>query len=190
MAKEYEVLQFKAGNFQDNFGNTWCDMALKGVSEPVRIVVKDPTTIKDGDTLYGEIKEQTSKAGKTYLRFHREKPEDQQSFTPRGGSHKPSYQPRDDAGIKAQFAIKAAIQYQPDGATLKDVEEAAIAFFKMVDRVKNSEAVTDSAQGQTNPGTTKEFSNMEDAEFQSLVGSNISKSLDEGTPINMDDIPF
>lgn len=189
MSKEYEVLQFKIGDFQDNHGNTWCDMTLQGVSEPVRIVVKDPTKIKDGDKLYGEIKKQTSKAGKDYLRFYREtRPDDsQQGFGNRTGGAKPAWQPRDDSAIRAQWAIGQAVTIHMTHAPSKgftrsdEIEKTAKELFSMVDRVKGS-VVT----GSTNPGETKEFSTMDDGEFASLM----AKNLDEGTPINLEEIPF
>ena len=54
------------------------------------------------------------------------------------GGGKPA-QPRADAAIKAQFAIKAAIQYaatQGMGTSTEDVEGYAREFFLMVERVK------------------------------------------------------
>ncbi len=188
MAQEYTVTQFKIGDFQDNYGNTWCDMAIQGFGEPVRIVVKDPLSVKEGDTLYGEIKEMTSKAGKPYNRFYREQREDaqQQNF-----GTKKEWQPRDDAAIKAQFAIKAAIAYQPAGAPIKDVEEAAKSFYEMVNRVKGVSPQTEiptsgyeKAKATANTLRVNEEEDV-DAEYESLV-----KSAYNSDNIDLSEIPF
>ena len=71
MAQEYEVTWFQPTDFADNHNNYWCNVAFQGVSEPLKWVVKDPTKVKVGDKVFGEIKEQTSKAGKPYQRFYR-----------------------------------------------------------------------------------------------------------------------
>jgi hypothetical protein len=138
MPQEYEIIQFKKGDFQDNHGNFWCDMALRGVSEPVKIVVKDPTKYQDGDKIYGRITQETSKAGKSYQRFRRELAPDEN--TPSHGSR--SYTPRDDAAIRAQFSIKTAVELlkNPEAEVKEDIiEHWAKVFYKMIDRVKDSE---------------------------------------------------
>jgi hypothetical protein len=160
MAKEYKLTAFEKGDFQDTHGNFWCTAVLQGIGEPVKMVVKDPMKFEVGMELYGEVKTQKSKAGKDYLRFYRETPPEQQTFNRSAGGGKPSFQPRDDAGIKAQFAIKAAIQYHAESAPLTDIEEAAKAFYKMVDRVKESHTAS------TSPGETKEFSTEEDTQIE------------------------
>lgn len=71
MAQEYTITAFEKGDFQDNHGNYWCSMVVDGVGEPVKIVVKDPTKYEVGMKLFGDITEQTSKAGNAYLRFKR-----------------------------------------------------------------------------------------------------------------------
>lgn len=197
-AREYTVKEWKVWEdrdtegepLRDKFGNYKGSVTFEEYnSEPIDATFKEQPN--PGDKKYGSVEPYKTQQGKTRLKFRRaDRPLDnQQGFTPRGGGSKPSYQPRDDAGIKAQFAIKAAIQYQPDGATIKDIEEAAVAFFKMVDRVKGSDVVTDS-QGQTNPGTTKEFSNMNDQEFANSMAKNLDKGLPVTEEFNMEDIPF
>jgi hypothetical protein len=138
MPQEYEIIQFKKGDFQDNHGNFWCNVALRGLSEPVMIVVKDPTKYKDGDKIYGRITQETSKAGKSYQRFRREPRPDEN--TPSHGSR--SYTPRDDAAIRAQFSIKTAVELlkTPEANVAEDtIEHWAKVFYKMVDRVKDSD---------------------------------------------------
>lgn len=145
MAQEYEVLQFKKGDFQDNYGNYWCDMALKGVGEPVRIAVKDPTQFQDGMTLYGSVETKTSKAGKEYMKFKREEREDdpdQQSDKPKQSDE---YWEDKNSAIKAQFAIKVATEFLKNSEFISDdklfeaTEKYAKEIFAMVDRVKGSE---------------------------------------------------
>ena len=79
MPQDYHVLQFKRGTWKDNNDNFWCDMALTGISEPVRIAVKDPQQFHDDMELYGVIEDATSQAGKPYLKFTRKKKEDDKS---------------------------------------------------------------------------------------------------------------
>lgn len=205
-AQEYEVTQFKVGNFQDPHGNTWCDMVLGGITEPVRIVVKDPNSIKEGMTLYGRVTEQTSKAGKTYLRFKREQRPEGQNHGGQYSGGKREYQPRDDAAIRAQWAIGQAVQIEiaakKSGAIeLDKILEYATDFYVMVDRVKDSGTTVESPKAQGGSGyekakqvantlkarTTDEVVPMHsDAETESLIASYASQ--EHG--INMDDIPF
>lgn len=71
MAQEYEITTYEAGDFRDPHGNYWCTIGIPGYGEPIKIVLKDPTKTKVGDKIYGEVKEQTSKMGKPYLRFYK-----------------------------------------------------------------------------------------------------------------------
>jgi hypothetical protein len=177
--KEYSVLQFKKGDFKDNYGNYWCDMALQGVGEPVRIVVKDPLQFRDGMTLYGTIEEKTSQAGKPYLRFKRlEKPEAEQ--TSLGGSTKKEWQPRDDMAIRAQWAINGALTlystWNKERPEFDDIEKAAKQLFAMVDRVKdNGPKIVD---GMTSEQIASQFGKPDE----------VFNPGDE--PINLNDIPF
>lgn len=141
MSQDYKVLELKIGNFQDNYGNTWCDMVLEGVGEPVRIVLKDPTTVKAGDTLYGHIEQAISKANKAYNRFKKDQlPEnapDPQTPVTTHSAPAVDWDAKDRA-IRAQFAIKAAIAYGTPETPLADIEASAKAFYAMVDRVAGS----------------------------------------------------
>src|SRR5688500_11857837 len=159
MPQEYELTQFKVGDFKDANQNTWCDAVFQGMGEPVKWVVKDPNTITVGQKYYGTIKQRESQAGKTYLRFYREKKPDQQS----GGSGygKGTYQPRDDMAIRAQWAIGQAVSSQvalraATGTTMPalkfdEVEVAAKLLYAMVDRVKNTTVVTDTKPVENTP---------------------------------------
>lgn len=188
--QDYKVLQFKKGDFQDNHGNYWCDMALEGVSEPVRIVVKDPSKYADGMELYGEVKEQTSKAGKTYLRFFRGQKE-QQSFI------KKEWQPRDDSAIRAQWAIgQSVVLYNANnedslGPHMNVIEAQAKELYAMVDRVKGETPVKTLETPQTGYDKAKQvrkqldYDASDDPEFASMMAKGL-----EADDIKLDDIPF
>lgn len=171
MSKEYTVKQFHKGDFQDNHGNYWCTMVLDGVGEQVRIVVKDPLQYEDGMKLYGDITEQTSKAGKQYLRFKKaERPEQT--------NDKPSeeYWEHKNATIRAQWAIGQSMTKFPEGC----YEVSGADRITLLDNIK---------------AFAKELCNMVDEvtgedEQQEEVAKEVSESIDEGTPINLDDIPF
>lgn len=143
MSQEYNVKQFEKGDFQDNHGNYWCSMVLEGVGEPVRIVVKDPMQFESGMTLYGDISEETSKAGRQYLRFRRaERPEGERSPT----KDKPSeeYWEQKNATIRAQWAIGQAVQLHiavtaKGNEEAQSIKETAKELFAMVDEVSGSQ---------------------------------------------------
>jgi hypothetical protein len=187
LAQDYKLTSFEKSDFQDNFGNYWCNAAFEGVSEPVRWVVKDPASVEVGKVYYGEIKDATSKAGKAYLRFHREKKEDAQpshSETP-----KQEWQPRDDSHIRAQWAIgqavSALVALNTDGKLEYGVvEDIAKKLFAMVDRVKGSSESTDPKANT--PALTEKPS----ATGITAKTSDAVYDVPEGEPFSLDDIPF
>lgn len=128
-AQEYEITEFRKGDFQDNYGNTWCDMVLLGVGEPVRIVVKNPLDEQYtvGNKLYGEIKEVTSKAGKAYKRFYREeRPEQTQGF--HGSNSGKSYDSDGQAwGNAITNATNLVVNTLEPGKDLNDATELVLA---------------------------------------------------------------
>jgi hypothetical protein len=188
---EYEIIQFDKGDFKDQNGNYWCTMAVRGVSEPVRIVVKDPMheDFLEGKSLYGKITDETSKANKPYLRFRREKREDSQQDSLPVKSDKPSPEYWDDknAQIRAQWAIGRAVDMAvgwnagpPDeNAVFNTIESTAHKLFDMVDRVS----------GKENDDEAQEKLGQEIADKVGEVASEVADEIDE-KPINMDDIPF
>ena len=177
--REYELTAFDKGDFQDPNGNFWCSGALKGVSEPVKFVVKDPTKFNVGDMLYGEIIEATSKAGKPYKRFKRaKKPEDNHSFS--GG--KREWQPRDDMAIRAQWAIGQALSKFPENCYQATDEDRMTLLHNIEHFAKEIYAMVDNVKGSVVTGSQKES----EEEFASLVAS----AVDNGTEINLNDIPF
>lgn len=114
--QEFEIKNFQKGDFVDDHGNYWCSMALAGVSEPVRIVVKDPMQYRDGMTLYGHISDETSKAGKPYLRFRKDQRDEHQkpNQAPGEAGTPVSYEQRQDntqESIARSVALKAAVDF-------------------------------------------------------------------------------
>lgn len=196
MAQEYKLIQLKPGDFQDNHGNTWCDAAFEGVSEPVKWVVKDPRAYTEGESYYGEIKDMTSKAGKAYLRFYRQlKPEDEQQVF----SAHPHPSPRRDyvdhhEAIKAQWAIGQAVQLSIANGKLdlEAVEADAKQFYTMVDRIAGSAETPSVVSPAATSGydkfkaskPTAKSEKDEDAEIRSLLESNMNEALDPA------EIPF
>jgi hypothetical protein len=132
MAQDYEILDFKKGTFQDNYGNYWCDMALKGFGEPVRIAVKDPTEFHEGMSLYGVVEEKESKAGKSYYRFKREKKEETSaSSSPSNNWESPE---RQDSINRSVALNNANILFQ---STAADADEVLRIADKYYDWLKN-----------------------------------------------------
>jgi hypothetical protein len=203
MAQDYKVLQFKKGDFRDNNNNYWCDMALHGVGEPVRIVVKDPTQYHDGMELYGRVEEKTSQAGKQYLRFYREQKDDNQaSFTaststppaPSGQPVKKEWQPRDDNAIRAQWAIGQAVSKVElpftDASYYQSVESVAKKLYAMVETVKDFSTGTQPTPPRGTEAVKEQIapaaSNQDDdADFASLLQRGF-----EADGIDINDIPF
>lgn len=188
MAQEYTVLQFKKGDFQDNHGNYWCDMALEGVGEPVRIVVKDPMQYSDGMVLYGEVKEMTSKAGKPYNRFYREQRPDGASPTqtslPKAQQSDQYWEDRNDA-IKAQWALGRS--YEKHGATPEAIKDAKW-LFENASNVVSEEASQQSGYDKFKASKPTPTEKQEDeAETESLL-SKMEETMSE--PIDMSEIPF
>jgi formylmethanofuran dehydrogenase subunit A len=179
MAQDYTLTYFRVSDFKDNNGNTWCDAAFDGISEPVKWVVKDPTTVVKGQQYYGQIVEAISKAGKPYLRFKRE-----QRLEASTGNSPQTFSKNSDA-IRAQWAIGQAVQLAiADNLTdIVTIEATAKTLFAMVERVKagttTASAVND--PGKTYSGTSDKIS---DAEFASL-----SSHPDMGEP-DFSDIPY
>jgi hypothetical protein len=111
MAQEYIITSFKPSDFKDNYGNSWCEVAFEGMSEPARWVVKDPSRIKVGDVVYGHIEDATSRAGKPYNRFKIDQREDNQS-SPQKASTGYSESPEKQDSIYRSVALNnAAVVY-------------------------------------------------------------------------------
>lgn len=167
MPQEYTVSQVSSKEpkrWKNDYGTmvTYVVM-LEGHQNPVQINKKEASNAPIvGDTIYGHI--EPTDFGDKFKSDLR---------TSGSGGNKTSgqsasYTPRDDASIKAQFAIKAAIQYvigdNTTPMTTQDVETYAKIFYAMVERVKDSV-----------PPTLKASTDINDSEDEK---------------INLDDIPF
>ncbi|HJQ07958.1 MAG TPA: hypothetical protein VJ836_00590 [Candidatus Saccharimonadales bacterium] len=157
MAQEYVIKSVKKGReWGNDFGKFQSyALALDGVGEPVQLNKKVPVKNepKEGDTLYGILEEKIHE-GRIYYKFKVEKKPDS------GYSGKGSYQPRDDEAIRAQFALKLAVQaYGPNQSDdqdiyFADIETYAKHFYAMVDRVKGSDKTIDEIKGAFGEGIT------------------------------------
>jgi len=137
MAQDYKVLDFKKGTYQDNYGNYWCDMALEGFGEPVRIAVKDPMEFSTGMTLYGIIETKTSQAGKEYYRFKREKKEEAASSEePAKSAWQPESPERQDSINRSVSLNNAAVVFQGTGVEAEQVVAYADEFYAWLTRAK------------------------------------------------------
>lgn len=141
--KEYTVRIFKIGDFQDNFGNTWCDVVFEGEGEPVKWVLKDPTKVSEGDKVTGDIQEKTSKHGKAYLRFYKEQQDTRPAPKVKGQSDE--YWAEKDLTIRAQWAIGQSIQLHiavtaNGGKEAQSIETTANELFQMVPRIVAGES--------------------------------------------------
>lgn len=170
---EYEITAFDIGKepYLDPHGNTWATVAFLGISEPIKWVVKDPSKVKVGDKVWGKITDETSKAGKPYLRFRKEKrPDDIKTVYDLKSNDE--YWADKQAQIKAQWAIGQAVQVGIAGieagveVKTDDIELQAKKFYAMVDRVKDSD-------------------HTDEAEAKSLA-----KSLEDGTAIDLENVPL
>lgn len=141
MTEEYTIRAFKGTDFKDQNGNTWCSVTFEGVSEPIKWVVKDPTTVNVGDKVYGKITDETSKAGNPYRRFRREKRPEQPENAPQGQSDE--YWQQRNHEIRAQWAIGQAVStvdWTEKGVAIYEaVEQKAKQLYAMVERVASGE---------------------------------------------------
>lgn len=214
MPQELKLTLFEKGDFQDPHGNYWCNATFElpdgTIEDHVKWVVKDPMSVKVGESYYGRLEEQVSKSNKPYLRFRREQRPDNEQPTPAQLSAvaKNTWQPRDDSHIRAQWAIgQAMVVFDKEVTNYRQVEEIATHLFKMVDRVKESNGLTVQEPTSPNPSPSRglqELSGYErakqahqtlkakqpqqeakDPEFESMLAKGF-----EADGINIDDIPF
>ena len=114
----------------DKYDNRWYSVKFEGDAATVLWLAKEEP--EEHRKYYGHFEK--TKSGKA-LRFKRDKEPEEPGQSERP---KAQWQPRDDDSIKAQFAIKAAIQFlngQKD-AGVEDIEPLARDLFVMVERVK------------------------------------------------------
>lgn len=71
--QDYTLKSLKISDFKDDHDNTWCDAIFAEYGEPVKWVLKEPLSIREGVKYFGHVEVKTSKAGKPYNRFYRDK---------------------------------------------------------------------------------------------------------------------
>jgi hypothetical protein len=106
------------------------NVMLEGENDPVEVNRKPGDRPAIGEVLSGRLED--TGYGK---RFKRES----KPYTPGAGK---SYQPKDEAAIKAMWSISQAVAFlglHPKEAVLTDVEPLARDLFGMVDRVKTGQ---------------------------------------------------
>lgn len=180
MAQEYTVTRISQQpprEYDGDYGKVYyIKTQLEGHDKPVSIGKKDPHALRAGDKVYGRIIETQYDEDK----FQAER-RDNNHVGNKGSfnGNKGHYQPRDDAAIRAQFAIKAAIEYckTNDPNSLNDVEEYARRFYAMVDSVKGG------LKGNT---PLRDGFNKAKEEVHEVPAA----VLDGSAPIDLDDIPF
>lgn len=165
---EYKVTQLssRAPNVWEGPHGTvyYIRVMLEGHEKPVDIGKKKPDAIKVGDIVSGDIKSDSGAADKFKAAPL------QGSFGGGGSSsNSSSGYTRDDDAIKAQFAIKAAIEYvhysETGKVTLDTVETVAKQLFLMIDRVKRQSQIDTTPdsmdavhkQNPLSPAITDEF---------------------------------
>lgn len=140
---EYKVKFLEVGDFQDQHGNYWCNAAFDGIGEPVRWVIKDPSKIKEGESYYGKVTMEKSKAGNAYLRFRREERPEGAPLPDKPGG----YVPKDSDAIRAQWAIGRAIEmYNAEKIGKDKLVETAKYLYGLVDTIKGVAAPVDAPE--------------------------------------------
>jgi hypothetical protein len=134
---EYKITQVSAQpprQWDGPNGTVWyIKVKLDGHAKPVSIGKRSPDALKVGDTVHGTIIEDGMHDEDKF------KAEQNPAYSGGGSSaSKPSYTPRDDMAIRAQWAIGQSMTatYNKDAGNIAEVELLATALFAMVDRVK------------------------------------------------------
>lgn len=210
MAQTYTVRDVRKTDQWDSQYGTFQTyaLALEGIGEPVKLNKKVP--VKDepakGGTLYGTIEEKSTRNGSTYRQLKLERP-DTGPYS--GGAHgysKRDYQPRDDAAIRAQWAIGQAMSFFTAKSTDVQIDEDHVAqmaqkLYAMVDRVKGGSESTDpkenlhtsSSLGKSQDSTPTQNTltisgneasvEEEQANAQAARDAQLIKSFTDGTPV-------
>ena len=174
--KDYKIVVFEKGDFKDDNGNFWCNIGLDGeMNEPVRIVVKDPmdTAFTAGLSIYGHIEVKTSKAGKPYRRFYREKKPDVSPASNQAPVTQSKYTSNDDVqeSIARSVALKAAVDLCASNAvrsevTVLETADKFLAWLTKAPQPQKSNVVQysdddDNAVAQYQEEASRDYSNEE-----------------------------
>lgn len=207
--EEYTITSFKAGDFKDRNGNTWCDVVFEGYGEPCKWVVKDPSKVSVGDKVRGEVKDWESAKGKIFPRFYRDNTPQPQPDNKQDDAY---WDDRNES-IRAQWAIGQAVALWNGVLALGDkvqgsanadefIERNAKHFYEMVDRVKGSEPVKQEVSGHdfakakrdeivsktTNPGNDQSLSNAPDNVKEVFNSTNGDREDEDSVDLN--DLPY
>lgn len=165
--KEFYSEQYKSTTY-------YIMVMLEGHDRPVTIGKKRADAFKVGDKVYGRIIPTQYDTDK----FQAEQP---------AGKPGQTFTPKDQDAIKAQMAVKSAMNAMPNldlAATDGDIatyantaRKLAKHIFRMVDEVKES------APPITQESVDKEFK-------QDKAKEDKVHPMDDDEPINLDDIPF
>lgn len=169
MAQEYELISFEKSDFKVG-QNYWCTGAFLGISEPVKIVTPSPDKWVIGQKYYGEVKQETSKAGNSYNRFHRlTRPDAPPTTTPSSSSttNRPPYKDNSDGQRQGMCFNNAATFVSNHVELLTQVSRpAAEHWAKIVYEYANALYLMGDL-GKQSPGSYQE--DKLDAEFESMM---------------------
>jgi hypothetical protein len=189
--QDYEIIDFKAGDFKDNYNNYYCTMALRGISEAVTIATPDPTKFHTGMLLYGTIEHKISRAQKPYLKFKRMQKEDaptaprpQAEFMAPAAAPKKEWQPESPErqhSINRSVALNNAAAVNV-GKTAEVVLATADAFYEWLDGspVKTVSPEEERAQKQASADEARLRNTFQEDEVYPV----------EDEPIDLNQIPF
>jgi hypothetical protein len=183
MGQEYKLRTFDKGDYTDPHGNYWCTATFEGLGEPVKWVVKDPTKVHEGQTVYGEIKEMTSKAGKPYMRFYKQQRPDGEPTGNTPSSERSSGYKDNSDGMRQGMCINNATQFVN---VMSERLETPMAPEEW------AEAVYAHAQALYLKGDLKKAAEVTNENLQSvgLAKQDAVYELNEEQPIDLNDIPF
>lgn len=186
--KEWKPWENEDGLIRDIHGNYKGSVTFEeDRSEPIDATFKNQP--EPGDKKYGVVDMYTTRAGKVRKGFKSAQRPQESSFS---GSSKREYQPRDDAVIRAQWAIGQAVQIEVAAKKtgtidLDAIQQYATDFYIMVDRVKGSSESTQSAEPS---GYEKAKAVAGNLNREPLPEPPEDQMYDGDGPINLDDIPF
>lgn len=199
MSKEYTVTKISQDDPREWDGPHgkvyYVKVKLEGVERAVEIGKKDPMALKEGSTVYGEIIPQD---GRPTDRFKSDNPNFAQGST-RSGAYKPTYQPRDDDRIVAQWAIGQATQllicvYGKDVLSSDSpeqdfqlIESTAKRYYAMVDQVKGGVKAQKVDPNQTSIETQPSLKDN----WDKIRGEDEEEAIDlKEEQVDLSEIPF
>lgn len=185
-------MSLEKSDFQDQHGNYWCTAAFEGVSEPVRWVLKDPMKVHEGETYYGEIKDATSKAGRTYLRFYKQ--QNPNTAPAVGGNSTGSGWKDNSDGQRQGMCFNNATLFVNMMLGKSDVaatpEEWADMVYGHAQELYKKGDLTPKQPEQVQMPTSQSQSLSQQYRERRAEASDTVYPLNEEEPINLDNIPF